>query len=94
MMELPCYKESLKMGKKKIGELLIPVKTKRAKKQAELEMCKLEEDLATKQAALHEACTSESVNFPTIIESLDKIALLERKIKQYDAILTQMFPAG
>ena len=91
-MELPCYKEALKMGKEKIGELLVPAKNKRAQKQAELEMCKLEEELATKQTELHEQCCREGVSFPKIIELQDSIALLERRIKQYGIILSQMFP--
>ena len=91
-MELPCYKDALKMGKEKIGELLVPVKAKRAQKQAELEMCKLEEELAIKQADLHEQCCQEKVSFPKIIELQDSIALLERRIKQYGKILEQMFP--
>ena len=91
-MELPAYKDALKMGKEKLGEMLVPVKATRAKKQAELEMCKLDEELATKQADLHEECCKEDVSFPKIIEMQDAIALLERKKKQYQKILDEMFP--
>ncbi|RKZ06166.1 hypothetical protein DRQ25_14505 [Candidatus Fermentibacteria bacterium] len=91
-MKLQCYKESLKMSKAKIGKMLVPVKAKRAKKQAELEMCKMEEALAVKEAALHEECCKEDVSFSGIIKTQDEIALLERKIKQYQRILDEMFP--
>lgn len=91
-MKLQPYKKMLKMGKKKIKEALVPVRAKRAKKQAELEMLKLEEELATKEADLHERCSEEDVNFPRIIEIQDKIGLLERKMKQYQKILDEMFP--
>ena len=91
-MKLPTYSEALKMGKEKVGELLIPCKTRRAQKQAELEMCKLEESIAVKTAAIQAACTKEEVDFPRIIELQDELALVDRKRKQYEVILEQMFP--
>lgn len=91
-MKLPAYKDALKMGKDKIKEVLAPVKAKSAKKKAELEMCKLEEDIASNEALLHEECCKEDVSFPRIIELQDKIALIQRKQKQYQKILDEMFP--
>ena len=91
-MNLTPYKEALKMGKEKLAKALIPVKVNRAKKQAELEMCKLDEEIATKQAEIHELCTGEEVNFPGIIDAQDRLGLLERKRKQYQKILDEMFP--
>ena len=93
-MKLPTYSEALKMGKEKVGELLIPCKIKKAQKQAELEMCKLEETIATKTEAIQTACTKETVDFPNIIKLQDELALVERKLKQYKSILDQMFPSS
>ena len=91
-MKLIPYKEALKMGKDKLKETLVPIRVNRAKKQAELEMCKLDEEIATMQAALHEACASENVNFPKIIDMQDDLRLVERKREQYEQILVEMFP--
>ena len=91
-MELISYKEALRMGKDKLDAMLVPVKVNRAKKQAELEMCKLDEAIATKAAELHKVCCSEDVNFNNIIELQDEISLLERKRSQYEKILSEMFP--
>ena len=91
-MKLISYKEALKLGKEKVGQALVPIRVKRARKKAELEMLKLEEELATKQASLQEECCKEDVDFPHIIEMQDSIALIERKIKQYNKILEEMFP--
>ena len=90
-MKLISYKQALKMGKEKIGEMLVPVKFKRAKKQAELEMCKLEEDIAVKESELHEECCKEEMSFKKIIDLQDSLALLERRKKQYQKILDEMF---
>lgn len=91
-MKLVSYKEALKMGKEKLGEMLIPVKAAKAKKQAELEMCKLDESLATKEAELHETCCREDVNFNRIISLQDELALLKRRKSQYQQIMDEMFP--
>ena len=91
-MKLTPYKEALKMGKEKMSNMLAPVKAKRAKKQAELEMVKIEEEIATAEATIHEECAKEDVSFPKIIELQNKLGLLERKQQQYEKILLEMFP--
>jgi hypothetical protein len=91
-MKLTPYKKALKYGKEKMGELMVPVKVNKAKKQAELEMCKLDEQIATAQVAIHDECTKEAVDFPAIIALQDKLGLLARRREQYDSILEQMFP--
>jgi hypothetical protein len=92
-MKLVSYREALKLGKEKLKEALVPIRVNRAQKQAELEMCKLDEKVAVKEAALHEECCKEEVNFPNIIEMQDDLALLERRRAQYQKILDEMFPA-
>lgn len=91
-MKLPSYKDILKSTKEVVNASLAPVRAARAKKQAELEMAKLDEQIATQEAKIHEACSKEEVNFASIIEMQDSLALSERKKKQYQKILDEMFP--
>lgn len=91
-MDLPSYKDVLSMGKEALKEVMIPVRVNKARKQAELEMCKLDEDLAVKAASLQDICSGENVNFAKIISLQDELALLNRKKEQYQQILDQMFP--
>lgn len=91
-MKLPSYEEVLKMSKDALKTTLAPVKAARAKKQAELEMCKLDEEIATTEANIHEECCKEDVEFSEIIQLQDKLALVERRKKQYSKILVEMFP--
>lgn len=91
-MKLPAYKDVLKMAKEKLDDALAPVRAMRARKQAELEMAKMDEEIATQEAKIHEACCEKEVNFAKIIELQDKLALSERKKKQYQKILDEMFP--
>lgn len=91
-MKLPAYKDVLKMAKEKVDDALAPVRAMRAKKQAELEMAKLDEEIATQTAKIHEICCEKEINFANLIEKQDQLALTERKKKQYQKILDEMFP--
>lgn len=91
-MKLTSYREVLKLGETKLKEALIPVRVKRARKQAELEMCKLEEEIANGEAGLQEECAKEEVKFSKIIDMQDELGLLNRRKKQYQQILDEMFP--
>lgn len=91
-MKLPAYRDVLKMAKEAVDTALAPVRTMRAKKQAELEMARLDEQMAVHEAKIHEACCEKEVNFPRLIDLQDELALLERKKKQYGRILEEMFP--
>jgi len=91
-MKLPSYKEVLTMGKEKVAQTLAPIKAARAQKKAEFEMAKLDEEIATKEAAIHEECCKEDVDFSKIINMQDSLGLLERRKGQYTQILKEMFP--
>ena len=52
----------------------------------------MEERLATLQSELNELCSQKDINFDRIISKLDDIALAERRKRQFDAIVEQMFP--
>lgn len=92
-MKLPAYKDVLKMAKEKIDDTLAPVRAMRAKKQAELEMAKLDEEIATQTAKITEICCEREINFSALIDKQDLLALTERKKKQYQKILDEMFPS-
>jgi len=91
-MKLTPYRKLLTMTKEAIDATLVPVRSRAAKKQAELEMIKLEERLATIESELQLECSKKEVNFDRIIEKLDEFALAERRGKQFQKIIEEMFP--
>lgn len=91
-MKLKPYREILKMAKEKIDESLAPVRAHRAKKQAELEIAKMDEKMASKEAEISEFCAEKEINFDKIIKSQDDYALMERRKKQFVKIVDEMFP--
>ena len=91
-MKLTPYKDAIKMAKEKIDEALAPARTRKAKKQAELEIAKLDERIATIQAEIEEETSKKDLNFECIIDKLDTLGLAERKLKQFEKIILEMFP--
>ena len=81
------------MTKEAVDKSLIPLRTKTMKKKAELEVAKLDEEIATLQANLNQACSQKELNFEDIINRMDELELKERRIKQLNDIVEQLFPA-
>lgn len=92
-MKLKPFKEMIAMSKEKLGEALAPVRARKAKSQAELEMAKIDDELIRLESTIQEDCTNENIDFPKLLDKLDKVALLERRKKQYADVLKQLFPA-
>ena len=91
-MKLPPYIKLIAMSKEKIDEKLAPLRASKAKAQANLEMAKLDEQLAVLESEITETCTKQDIYFSTLIEKMYKFALLERKKTQYQKILSELFP--
>ena len=91
-MKLKPYKEILKMAKEMIDETLAPVRAMRAKKQAELEVAKMDEKIATHEAKIQEICTEKDINFDMLVSAQDELALMERRKKQFARIIEELFP--
>ncbi len=91
MIKLKPYKELLKMGQEKLDETLAPARSHRAKKQAELEIAKMDESMASQEAKIHELCAEKELSFEKIINAQNEYALMERKRNQFQAIIDQMF---
>jgi hypothetical protein len=92
MYKLKPYKDILKMAKEKIDESLAPVRANRAKKQAELEIAKMDEKMASQEAKINELCSTKEIDFEAIIKAQDEYALMERRKKQFTRIIAEMFP--
>lgn len=91
-IELKPFKELIAMSKEKLNEAMAPLRARAVKSQADLEMSKLEGEIITIQAYVQEMCVEKEINFPAMFERLDEIALLERRLKQYQDVLAQLFP--
>lgn len=91
-MKLTPYKKILGMLKEKKEELLAPIRAAEMKKHAELEMTKIEGKIIEKQQKVQEICQGYPIDFDGMIKALDEIGLLERRKKQFEVIVKEMFP--
>lgn len=92
-MKLKPFAEIIALSKEKLAESLAPIRARKVKSQAELEMAKLDDELIRLEADIQEQCAKEDLNFPALLDKLDKVALLERRKAQYEIVLAQLFPA-
>ena len=92
-MKLKPFAEIIAMSKEKLSEALAPIRARKVRSQAELEMAKLDDELVRLEADIQEQCSKEDINFPSLLDKLDKVALLERRKTQYESVLAQLFPA-
>jgi two-component sensor histidine kinase len=92
MQKLTPYTKLLKMGREAVDSALAPIRANSAKKKAEHEMAKLEERIATMESEIHTKCSEKELDFDSIINSLDEIALAERRKAQFERIIGEMFP--
>ena len=92
-MTLKPFAEIIALSKEKLAESLAPIRARKVKSQAELEMAKLDDELVRLEADIQEQCAKEDLNFPALLDKLDKVALLERRKAQYEIVLAQLFPA-
>jgi 3-isopropylmalate dehydratase small subunit len=91
-MKLKPFKDLIAMSKEKLDEALAPIRARQVKTQAELKLAEIDEKIVTKETEVQELCTGKSIDFETLLKTLDDIALLERRKKQYDKVLSELFP--
>lgn len=91
-MKLKPFAEIIAMSKEKLAESLAPIRARKVRSQAELEMAKLDDELIRLEADVQEQCARDDINFPSLLDKLDKAALLERRKEQYTRVLADLFP--
>jgi len=91
-MKLRPFKELMAMTQEKVDAALAPMRARKVKAQAELEMAKLDERMAVTEAEIQEICSKKDINFDSLIKKLDEFALTERRKKQYTKIINELFP--
>lgn len=92
-MKLKPFKEILKMSKEKLDEAMAPIRAHKVKTQAQLKVAELDEKLVSLEAEIQEMCAKKEIDFDALIKKLDEAAIMERRKKQYDRIVRELFPA-
>ena len=91
-MQLTPYLQSLQYSKEELKKNSAPQKAKTQKLRAELEVSKQEERIASLEQEINTLTTNEVLNFDSIIDKLDQLALAQRRANQLTDIISQLFP--
>ncbi len=91
-MKLKPFKEIIGMSKEKLNEALAPIRARKVKTQAEMKKSEIDEKIVVLESEVQEMCAVKEIDFDILFEKLDRIALLERRKKQYDKVLSELFP--
>ena len=90
-MTLTPYKKVLGMTENEKDAMLLPIKIKTAKKQAELEIVKLEEEIALTENKINELASSPDLRLLEIARAFDNLGIIERRKKQFIQIVSELF---
>lgn len=86
------FAEVLKMSKEALDDALAPIRARSARAKADMVSAKIEEEMVGLERQIHEACAEKELNFDKITGLIDKFELAERKKKQVDNLMVELFP--
>ena len=91
---LKPFRELVALSKEKLDEALIPLRVRAAKAKAEGEVIKMEESLIKLETCINEMCAQMELNFVSITDKIDEYELTERRLKQIQQLVAELFPVA
>ena len=90
-MSLMKYKDVLVLCKEKIKESMAPLRAREMRKKGELEICKLESQIAESEQKVQECASEYPIDFEKLLDSMDDLELTKRKKEQFEKVINEMF---
>jgi hypothetical protein len=91
-MKMTPYAKLLKMGKEKAQELLAVPRAAEMKQKALHEISKLDVQMAEKENNIQQISSEYPINFDKLIQAQDDLGLFQRRKRQLESIVKEMFP--
>lgn len=91
---MSLYKDLLQKGKEAIAALELPFKVKKEKKNLEMKILELEQQIAKDELTIQEQKSANPIAWDKLIKAIDDKELNERKLKQLQALETELFGNG
>jgi hypothetical protein len=85
------YTDLLSKGKEAIAALELPFKVRKERKQLEMKILELEQEIAKCDLTIQEQKSASPVNWDSLISSIDNKALTERKLNQLQELEKELF---
>ncbi len=86
------YKELLLKGKEALDTLKAPFVAKKAHKDLEVKMLDIEQEIAQADLTIQEQKSANPADWKKIGDAIDNKELLERRLKQFQALEQELFP--
>ena len=90
-MKLLKYKDVLVLSKDEVQEVMAPLRATEMRKRAELEMCKIDSQIAENEQSIQEAASQYPIDFYSLIDLIDELELIKRRREQFELIINEMF---
>lgn len=86
------FREILAMTKEKLDEALAPIRARSVRAKATLKVAEIDEKMVKIEREINEACASKDPDLDLIVRKIDEYELAERKAKQIDRLVAELFP--
>jgi len=91
-MKLQPFKDLISMSKEKLDASMAPIRAKMVNAKADLKKAELESEILKLETDITEMCVDKDLDLEELLDALDEVALLERRLQQYSNVLEQLFP--
>lgn len=90
-MKLLKYQEIISMTKELKDKALAPVRAKQASVRFDAKIAELEESQMNAEAKVQELCATHPLDVDKLVDALDDIALIERRIIKVQELKKELF---
>lgn len=88
---MSLYKDLISKGKEAIAALELPFKVRKEKKNLEMKILELEQQIAKDDLTIQEQKSAHPINWDALLKAIDNKALNDRKLLQLQALETELF---
>ena len=90
-MKLIKYAELIAMSKEFKDKALAPIRAKQASVRFDAKLAELEENKMNAEAKIQELCSAHPLDVDKLVDAIDDIALLERRMIKVREIQVELF---
>lgn len=90
---MSLYKDLINLGKDAIAAVELPFKVKREKKNLEMKILELEQQVANDDLTIQEQKSKSPVNWDELLKAIDRKAINDRKLALLKGLETELFGA-
>ena len=91
---MSLYKDLISKVKEAIAALELPFKVKKERKNLEMKILELEQQVAKDELTIQEQKSASPINWDSLINAIDSNGLNQRKLKQLQDLETELFNEG